>query len=326
MKAIVVNNYGPPDVLKLVDIEKPTPKQNELLIRVRASSINSADDRMMRAKPFMIRFMGMGFLRPKQSIPGIDMAGVVEAVGEGVTRFKPGDEIYGDVASAKTGAYTEYVCVPEDCNIVTKPKNMTFEQAAAVPVAGVTALQALKDRAQIKAGDKVLINGASGGVGTFAVILSKAFGVEVTGVCSTRNCELVSSIGADHVVDYQTQDIKYLDRQFDVIIDIAANITADDYQHLLASGGRGVLVGFSTWMHMVGILLKSKRLLQRHGLIVQVLGNADVNHQNLDVLREMMESGQITPVIDKTYPLAQTSEAMRYFEEEHARAKVVITI
>ena len=326
MKAIIAKRYGSPDVLKLVDMEKPSPAPHEVLIRVRASSVNSADHRMLRARPVFVRVMGMGLLRPKKQIPGIDMAGVVEAVGADVTRFKPGDEVYGDVLEAATGAYAEYIYVPESIAIALKPKNMTFEQAASVPVAGITALQALRDHAQVKASDQVLINGASGGVGTFSVMVAKAFGAEVTGVCSTRNVDLVRSIGADDVVDYKKQDVTRLGRRFDVIIDIAANLTANDYQRLLTPGGHGVLVGFSTISHMIGIIRKSTKLLARHGLHVKPLGTANSNIQDLDILRVMMETGQITPSIDKTYPLAQTADAIRYFEEEHARAKVVIAI
>lgn len=326
MKAIIAAQYGSPDVLKFTDVGKPSPNPNEVLIRVRASSVNSADHRLMRATPVWIRAMGMGLLRPKKQIPGIDMAGVVEAVGENVTRFKPGDEVYGDVLEAATGAFAEYVSIPEDGPIALKPKNMTFEQAASVPVAGITALQALRDRAKIKAGDKVLINGASGGVGTFAVMLAKAYGAEVTGVCSTKNVELVRSIGADHIVDYRKQDVHKLDQKFNVIIDIAATLQADDYLRLLAPGGHGVLVGFSAMTHMAGIMMKGKKLLKRYGLHVKMLGNAHSNAKDLDILSELMETGKLTPTIDRTYPLAQTADAIRYFENEHASAKVVITV
>ena len=280
----------------------------------------------MRATPAWIRIMGMGFLRPKKQIPGVDMAGIVESVGADVKRFKPGDEVYGDVLEASTGAFAEYVSVPEDIAITFKPKNMTFEQAASVPIAGITALQALRDHARVKAGDKVLINGASGGVGTFAVMLAKAFGAEVTGVCSTKNIGLVRSLGADYVVDYHKENVINLPNRYDVIIDIAATIKADDYQRLLAPGGRGILVGFSSMSQMAGIIIQGKKLLKRYGLTVKMLGNSHTNTKDLDILRELMESGKLTPAIDKTYPLAKTADAMRYFEDEHARAKVVITV
>ena len=326
MKAIIAKRYGSPDVLKLEDVKKPSPAPNEVLIHIHASSVNSADHRLMRATPAWVRVMGMGLLHPKKQIPGIDMAGVVEAVGADVTRFRPGDEVYGDVLEAETGAYAEYVSLPEDSPIAIKPKNMSFEQAASVPVAGITALQALRDHAHVAPGDTVLINGATGGVGTFAVMLAKAFGAEVTGVCSTRNTDLVLSIGADHVVDYQKQGVTKLNKRFDVILDIAANLTAEDYRRLLAPGGHGVLVGFSMMSHMAGIMIKSNKLFKRYGISVKPLGNANTNARDLDILRELMEAGKVTPAIDRTYPLAQTAGAMRYFEDEHARAKVVITV
>ncbi|MBE0601179.1 MAG: NAD(P)-dependent alcohol dehydrogenase [Firmicutes bacterium] len=326
MKAIITEHYGSPDVLKLSDVDKPSLKPDEVLIHVRAASINSADHRLMRATPVWIRAMGMGLLRPKKRIPGVDMAGIVEAVGAAVKRYQPGDEVYGDVMEASGGSFAEYLSAPEGIAIAIKPKNMTFEQAAAVPIAGITALQALRDRAAIKAGDTVLINGASGGVGTFAVGLAKAFGADVTGVCSTRNVELVRSLGADHVIDYTKQGVSKLDQRFDVILDIAANLTAKDYVRLLAPGGHGVLVGFSTMFHMAGIMLRSKKLLKRYGLTVNMLGNTRSNTQDLDTLTALMESGKLTPAIDKTYPLEKIADAMRYFENEHARAKVVITV
>lgn len=326
MKAIIADQYGSPDVLKFSDVAKPSPKPNEVLIHVRASSINSADHRLMRATPVWIRVMGMGFLHPKKQIPGVDMAGVVEAVGADVKRFKPGDEVFGDVEAAATGAFAEYISVPEDIAIAIKPTNMTFDEAASVPVAGITALQALRDHAKVKAGDKVLINGASGGVGTFAVGLAKAFGAEVTGVCSTKNVDLVRSIGADHVVDYQKQDVTKLGQRFHVIIDIAATLTVKDYLRLLAPGGRGIMVGFSKMTQMAGIMMKGKKLLKRYGLTVKMLGYSHSNISDLDILRELMETGRLTPAIDKTYPLEKTADAMRYFENEHARAKVIIEV
>ena len=325
MKAIVYHKYGSPDVLELREIDKPVPKADEVLIKICASSINSADHRSMRADPFFFRFMGQGVLRPKRNILGIDMAGVVESVGENVTLFAPGDEVYGDVYASGTGAYTEYVCLPESATIVKKPVNMTFEKAAAVPVAGLTALQALRDRGQLKTGGQVLVNGASGGVGTFSVIIAKALGAEVTGVCSTRNSDLVRSIGADYVIDYQKQDVKQTDTRFDNIIDIAANLMPKDYRRLLKPGGVGILVGYSSLPNMVRVMTGGKRAAKR-GITFGALGMAQASKEDLDMLREMMENGQITPAIDKVYPLEDTAEAMRYFEEQHARAKVVIRV
>ncbi len=325
MKAIVAKKYGPPSVLHLVEMAKPVPKDNEVLIKVCASSINSGDHRTLRAKPFFIRFMGAGILRPKQPIPGIDMAGVVQAVGRGVSRFKPGDEVYGDVYTDGSGAFAEYVCLSQDTNITRKPKNMSFAQSAAVPVAGLTALQALRDHGHVKAGDEVLVNGASGGVGTFCVIIAKALGAVVTGVCSTRNVDLVREIGADHVIDYKKQGIAKLDKRYDAVIDIAANITPNDYTRMLKPGGRGVLVGFSSMLGMLQIMRKGKKS-KSQAATFGMMGMAQANIKDFDTLREMMEDGQITPVIDKIYPLEKAADAMRYFEEKHARAKVVISM
>ncbi len=260
MKAIVCNKYGPPSVMQLKEIDKPVPKDDEMLIKIHASSINSADHRTMLAKPFFVRFMGEGLLKPKKSVPGIDMSGVVEAVGSGIKQFKQGDEVFGDIYDSKIGAYAEYSCAGEDANIVIKPEGVTFMQAASVPVAGMTALQALRDHGQIKEGQSVLVNGASGGVGTFAVILAKAFGAEVTGVCSARNLELVKSIGADFVIDYTKEDVTESGKRYDLIIDIAANITTKGYIKLLSPKGTGILVGFSTIPHMMGISLKGKKV------------------------------------------------------------------
>jgi NADPH:quinone reductase-like Zn-dependent oxidoreductase len=270
--------------------------------------------------------MGGGFLKPKKNIPGIDMAGKVEQVGKNVAEFKVGDNVFGDVYQSATGAFAEYVCVKEGATIVKKPKGVTFVQAASTPVAGLTALQALRDHGNVQKGQEVLINGASGGVGTFAVILAKAFGAQVTGVCSTKNVELIKSIGADIVIDYTKQDISKLGKRYDLIIDIAANIYAKGYKQMLEPKGKGILVGFSSALHMVGVILKSKKLLKKHGIIVKSMGGAKTNMEDLKYLGELIESCKITPAIDRVYPLEQTTEAMRYFEEEHAKAKVVITI
>lgn len=326
MKAIVYEKYGPPDVLQLKKVAKPVPKDNEVLIRVMASSINSGDYRTMRAKPFFIRFMGLGVFRPKRKVPGIDIAGRIEQTGRAVTQFKAGDEVYGDIYSAGSGAWAAYVCVPEDASIAAKPVNMTFEQAAAVPVAGVTALQALRDYGGIREGQKVLINGASGGVGTFAVTLAKSFGAEVTGVCSTRNVDLVFSIGADYVVDYKKQDLTQTGWRYDLIIDIAATIPPKAYTQMLSPGGRGVMVGFSSLAHMLSAKREGKKAVKTDGIRVIAMGMAQTNKRDLLYLKELMEAGRITPAIDRTYPLGRAAEAMRYFEEEHARAKVVITM
>lgn len=326
MKAIVCRKYGPPSVLQLKEIDKPVPKDDEILIKVRASSINSADHRTMLAKPFFVRFMGEGMLKPKRSVPGIDVSGVVEEAGRNVSAFKPGDEIFGDIFDSETGAYAEYVCAREEANIVKKPEGVTFEQAAAVPVAGLTALQALRDHGRIKEGQSVLVNGASGSVGTFTVLIAKAFGAEVTGVCSTRNLELVKSIGADFVIDYKKEDFRKSGSKYDLIIDIAANMTVKDYKNLLNPDGTGILVGFSTIPHMMGIGLKGGKLKKKNGLTVKAMGSAKAKKEDLELLGDLINSGKITPAIEKVYPLEETAEAMRHFHEEHARSKIVISV
>ena len=326
MKAIVCSKYGPPEVLLLKEIDKPIPKDDEILIKVCASSINSADHRMMLAKPFFVRFMGEGILKPKKSVPGIDVAGVVEKVGNSIKEFKPGDEVFGDVYDSKSGAYAEYICAKESANIVKKPAGVTFEQAAATPVAGITALQALRNHGKIKEGQKVLINGASGGVGTFLVILAKAFGAEVTGVCSSKNLKLVRSIGADFVIDYTKENIKESQKRYDLIIDIAANLTAKDYISLLNPKGTGILVGYSSMFHMMGISLRSKKLEKKNGLKVKAMGSAKTNKKELQYLGELINTGKISPVIEKVYPLEETAKAMRHFHEEHAGSKIVISV
>lgn len=326
MKAIVCSKYGQPEVLQFKDIDKPLPNDDEILIKVHASSINSADHRMMLAKPFLVRFMGEGLLKPKKSVPGIDMAGVVEAVGSSVKKFKPGDEVFGDVHESKIGAYAEYVCVSESGNIVKKPTGVTFEQAASMPVAGITALQALRDHGQLKKGQSVLVNGASGGVGTFTVLIAKAFGAKVTGVCSNKNIELIKSIGADVVIDYTKENVKESKKQFDLIIDIAANLTTKDYIKLLAPKGTGILVGFSSMFHMIGISLNSKKLKKKHGLNVKAMGSAKAVNKDLQYLGELVHTGKIVPAIEKVYSLEETAKAMKHFHKEHAGAKIVISV
>jgi len=325
MKAIICTKYGPPSVLKINEINKPIQKDDEVLIKIHASSINSADHRTMLAKPFFVRFMGGGFLKPKKNVPGIDVSGVVEEIGNNVKEYKPGDKVFGDIYDSETGAYAEYVCVNEKANIVKIPDGVTFEQAAATPVAGLTALQALRDHGKIKEGQSVLVNGASGSVGTFTVLIAKALGAEVTGVCSTRNLDLVKSIGTDNVIDYKKDDFKKSGKKFDLIIDIAANIQAKDYINLLKPKGTGILVGFSTISHMMGIGLKGRKLEKKYGLTVKAMGSAKAKKEDLTYLGEMISSGKIEPAIDRIYTLEETPEAMRYFHEEHARAKVVIT-
>ena len=325
MKAIVCEKYGPPEVLKLKELPKPVPGDDEVLIKVFASSINSGDHRTMRAKPFFIRFMGQGFLKPKKKVPGIDLSGRIEQAGKNVKRFKAGDEVFGDIYQNSSGAYEEYVCVKEDISIVKKPAGVTFEQAAAVPVAGTTALQALRDHGGIKSGQEVLINGASGGVGTFCVILAKAFGASVTGVCSTKNKELISSIGADYVIDYTKQDPASMEKKYDLIIDVAATLPIDGLKRILRPGGTAVLVGFSSVLHMMKIMRQGKKP-DENAIRIKAMGMAQSGKEDLTCLGGLIDEGKILPVIDRVYPLEQTEQAMRYFEEEHASAKVIIKI
>jgi len=320
MKAVVMTKYGSPDVLRLTEVEKPTPGDDEVLVEVYASSVNAGDWHIMRGKPFLARMLTGGFRRPKYPISGTDFAGRVEAVGRNVTEFKPGDEVFG----GKRGAFSEYICVKEKA-LVMKPANLTFEQAAAVTAAAVTALQALRDHGQVRPGQKVLVNGASGGVGTFAVQLAKALGAEVTGVCSTRNVEMARAIGADHVIDYKKEDFTRNGRQYDVIIDIGANHSISDLKRALSPQGICVGTGFSTVFHLFQFWLMGS-LASRTGSRKFPSFMGKLKHEDLVLLKELLEAGKIAPVIDRCYPLAKAAEAMRYFGVEHARAKVVIAV
>ncbi len=326
MKAVVYEKYGSPDNLKYVEVDKPIPKDNEVLIKVCASSINSLEHRFSNAKPFFIRFSGAGMFKPKEKILGVDIAGKIEAIGKDVTKFKVGDEVYGDIFDQGMGAYAEYKCVSGDATIVLKPKNMTFEQTASIPVAAITALQALRDFAHVKKGHKVLVNGASGGVGTFAVLIAKIYGAEVTGVCSTKSVEMVRSIGADKIIDYKKEDVTKKDEKYDVRIEIAANLTVDDYVKLLNPNGVGVIVGFSTISHMIKTTIKGKSVSKKGNITICSMGSAKSSKKDLNLLTQWMEQGKLVPAIDRVYPLAETAEAMRYFEDEHATAKVVISM
>jgi NADPH:quinone reductase-like Zn-dependent oxidoreductase len=324
MKAIVNCEYGVEN-LQLRDIEKPTPTDNEVLVRVRAASINPVDGHLIRGS-WPMRPM-TGLRKPKNTRFGTDFAGTVEAVGRNITNFKPGDEVFG----AKNGAVADYICVKADRAIVMKPSNITFEQAGSVGVAGVTALQGLRDHGHIQAGQKVLINGASGGVGTFAVQIAKAFGAEVTGVCSTRNVDLVKSIGADHVIDYTKEEFTKTDQRYDMIYDLVGNHSFSERRKILAPNGICVLAGIGgagfhpeSWGRILGnfkTAFQSKFTSQKFVFYI-----AKLTKDDLDVLRDMMQSGKVSPVIDRTYKLERTADAVRYMEEGHARGKVVITI
>ncbi|MEX1143559.1 MAG: NAD(P)-dependent alcohol dehydrogenase [Anaerolineales bacterium] len=320
MKAITFHTYGSPEVLRLVDIEKPVPAENEVLVQVRASSVNPAEWYAMTGL-FIARLMG-GLSRPKETRLGADFAGVVEAVGANVTDFHPGDEVFG----GRTGAFAEYVCVRNA--IALKPGNITFEQAASVPTAAITALQGLRDHGHIRPGSKVLINGASGGVGTFAVQIAKAFGAEVTGVCSTANIELVRSLGADHVIDYAKEDFTLGQARYDLVLDNAGGRSWSEFKRVLTSDAVHVIVGAAKKTRVIGplshvIRLKAASLFASQKVVFFV---AKFNRADLALLAQLMQDGKLTPVVDRVYKLGETSEAMRYLGTGHAKAKVVVTM
>lgn len=324
MKAIVHCEYGGPEVLTLVDIEKPTPADNQVLVRVRAASVNPLD--LTIRGPWLLRPL-FGMRKPKDTRLGVDYAGTVEAVGKDVTQFKPGDEVFG----AKNGAVAEYVCGLADRFVVLKPANMTFEQAASVPVAAITALQGLRDKGKIQRGQKVLINGASGGVGTFAVQIAKSFGTEVTGVCSTRNVDLVRSIGADHVIDYTKEDFTKTDQRYDLIFDLVGNHSFSERRRILNPNGICVMagVGGAGWHDGMGMRLAGELNAYARSRFVSekfVAYIATMNKADLKFLGDLMQSGKVTPVIDRTFKLSETPDALRYLETGHARGKVVITV
>ncbi|MFC4116668.1 NAD(P)-dependent alcohol dehydrogenase [Nonomuraea zeae] len=322
MKAIVQDKYGSAGVLRLGEVPKPVPGGGEALVRVHAASITHGDLVTMTGLPYLGR-LSFGLRGPRQRVPGRDVAGVVEAVGDNVTSLKPGDEVYAEIPA---GGFAEYAAVPEKL-LAHKPANLTFDQAAAVPWAANTALQGLRDRGGIARGQRVLINGASGGVGTFAVQIAKSFGAEVTGVCSTRNVELVRSIGADHVVDYTREDFTAGGRRYDLLFDLAGNRSLAECRRVLVPGGILVLSSSKggRWLGPMGRLMGALALSP---FVRQSLRGfmAKRSRENLAELTKLVESGRITPAIDRTYPLSEVPEAMRYFGEEHARAKIVITV
>jgi NADPH:quinone reductase-like Zn-dependent oxidoreductase len=326
MKAFVLRSYGSPDVLDLIDIDEPVPGDDEVLIRVRATSVNPYDWHSMRGEPFIARLMGLGLRNPKVSILGADVAGQVEAVGKDVTAFRPGDEVF---AVLKQGGFAEYVCVQEG-ELAPKPKNLSFEQAAAVPMAANTALLGLRDEGRIQPGQKVLVNGASGGVGTFAVQIARALGAEVTGVCSTRNVQLVQSIGADKVVDYTKEDFTGTGQRYDLLLDIVGSRSIWACRRVLTPTGTYVFVGgpAGRWLQPVGHVLSA---LAVSPFVSQRIVRADAyrcteTRQNLVTLSEFIEDGKITPVVDRYYRFEETPAAVTYQEEGHASGKVVISV
>ena len=325
MKAIVYSDYGLSN-LKLENIEKPVPNDDQILVKVRAASINPYDWHFVEGTPYIMRMMGVGLRKPKDIQLGVDFAGTVEAVGKNVTQFKPGDEVFG----GRGGAFAEYVCRRAEGAVALKPANLTFEQAASVNIAGITALQALRDKGKVQPGQKVLINGASGGVGTFAVQIAKTFGADVTGVCSTRNVDLVRSLGADHVIDYTKEDFAKGTERYDVILDNVPNHSLSECRRILTPNGKYVMIGGggpndSRWVGPFGRVIKTMVLSpftsQKMGMMM-----ADANGKDLTILADMMQSGKLKPVIDRTYKLNEVPAAIAYLEEGHARGKVVITV
>lgn len=313
--------YGSADVLELKEIENPAPKSNGLLVKVSAASVNPLDWHLLRGEPFLVRLMGYGILKPKHRTLGADMAGRIEAVGEDVTQFKVGDEVFG----SGMGGFAEYACLGENV-AARKPANLTFEQAAAVPVAGLTALQALRDHGHLQSGQHVLINGASGGVGTFAVQIARVLGANVTGVCSGRNVEMVRSIGADHVIDYTREDYWAGGRQYDLIVDNAAFYSIGKPLRALKATGRYVGVGgSSSTLSVLQALIVNPLIARMKGRKV-ISFIANVNQADLVFIKELLEAGKLVPVIDRKYPLSETPQAISYVEEGHARGKVVITM
>jgi NADPH:quinone reductase-like Zn-dependent oxidoreductase len=326
MKAVVYTNYGPPDVLEIREIKKPVPTDDQVLVKVRAVAINPLDWHFMEGTPYIMRAMIGGMRKPKSPQLGVDLAGEVEAVGKNVTQFKPGDEVFGTGHGA---AFAEYVCANKT-KLVLKPANVTFAEGAAVPIAGLTALQGLRDYGKVQPGQKVLINGASGGVGTFAVQIAKTLGAEVTGVCSTRNLELVQSLGADHVIDYTKEDFTKGSERYDVILDNVGTQPLSGFIHVLEPNGILVLIGGGgpndgKWVGPLSRPLNAKLMSP---FISQKIRDelAEIRQEDLVTMADLMQSGKVKPVIDRTYTLDQIREAMTYLERGHARGKVIITV
>lgn len=323
MKAIVYRCYGSPDVLKLEEIAKPTPADNQVLVKVHAAALNPLDWHYMRGEPYIMR-LSSGLGAPEDTRIGVDFAGTVEAVGRNVTRFKPGDEVFG----GRTGAFAEYVTVREDRALVLKPPDLTFEQAASMPIAAITALQGLRDKGHIQPGQKVLINGASGGVGTFAVQIAKSFGAEVTGVCSTRNVDLVRSIGADHVIDYTRENFTQSAQRYDLILDNVGNHSLLESRRALKPNGILVMVGGPKGDPWLGPMVRPIKASMLSPFVNEEFAMflAELNQADLNVLGDLVRAGKLTPVIDRRYTLSEVPTAIRYLEEGRARGKVVVSL
>ena len=322
MKAIISKKYGAPETLELREIARPEPKENEVLVKVHAASINYGNIVLLRGKPYVAR-LAFGIMKPKFLIPGGDMAGIVEAIGEKVTEFRIGDEVYGDLSGSGWGTFAEYVAVSDQA-IAHKPSNLSFEEAAAVPMAATTALQAIRDKGRIGTGQKVLIQGASGGVGTFAMQIAKAYGAEVTAVVSTRNVEIAKDIGVDHIIDYKKDNLANLNQLYDVIVGVNGSQSISTYKHILKPNGIFVHVGGSSSQMYKTMFIGSWVSLFGKKKFVNFMQRP--SKKDLVFLKEIMEAGKVKPVIDSSYPLCEVSKALKYFEEGHSRGKVVITI
>lgn len=324
MKAIVFTEYGSPDVLQFKDIEKPIPSEHEVLVKVHATSANPLDWHLMRGEPFLARLEN-GLQKPKNTALGADFAGIVEAVGKNITEFQLGDAVFGEVFQTGLGAFAEYVIVPKNA-LVLKPENISFETVAGVPIAALTALQGLRNKGQIQSGQKVLINGASGGVGTFAVQIAKALGTEVTGVCSTRNMEMVYSIGADHVIDYTEVDFTKNGQQYDLIFDAVGNRSVSDLERALKAKGICAIAGFTSLSLLFQHMIKGAWVSRFGNRKIGLMETVSTNKDDLLFLAELIKVGKIIPVIDKCYLLEKTAEAIRYLETGRAKGKVIITV
>jgi NADPH:quinone reductase-like Zn-dependent oxidoreductase len=316
MKAFIYQQYGPPETLRMGEVDKPTPNADQVLVKVRAASVNAADWHALRGKPLFSRAT-LGLLRPKHQLLGVDIAGQVEAVGSGVTRYQPGDEVYANLLDHGYGGFAEYVSVPVDV-MALKPANLSFEEAAAVPMAATTALQGLGHHGALQPTHKVLINGASGGVGSFAVQLAKASGAEVTAVTSTPNLDLVGSLGADHVLDYTTTDVVASGRRFDRILDTVGNQSVHDLRRALAVGGKAAVTGFTSVTKLLGVSLRGAKNI--------TMVKAHVTAEDLELLSELIEAGKIRPQIDRRYAFAEIPAAIAYLEQGHAKGKVVAEV
>lgn len=324
MKAIVNHEYGSPDILKFDEVEKPAPKDNEILIKVHAASLNVGEWYFLTGKPFVVRLSPGGIRKPNINILGGDVAGKVEAVGRNVKQFQVGDDVFGDISGSGMGAFAEYAAAPENV-IAHKPANLSFAEAAAVPSAAVTALQGIRDSGEIQPGQKLLINGASGGVGTYAVQIAKTYGAEVTAVCSTSKIDMVRSLGADHIIDYTKENFTQNGQTYDLVIGVNGYHSLADYKRALTPSGTYVCIG-GTMAQLFQSMLLGPLMSKKDGKKIKNMGSVRINQKDLLVMKELLESGEIAPVVDRQYPLSETAEAFRYLGEGHAKGKIVIIV